>query len=195
MQLNKTQRKERMREIIDGYPLGVPFSDADRDEVTALTGVPLEHIEHRFNQAHPSDPRHLRVRYPGKAANDELEPFSWNKAISPKKAETLAKEAMRKAVADQIDEVRQCVEPVCEECGKAMDSKDVCVDHLYPFSVLAEQFFDQIGGLPELKDGPAGAGRVLADPSLENDWVVFHAENACYQVLCRSCNASKGVGL
>jgi hypothetical protein len=195
MQLNKTQRKARMKELIDGYPIGVPFSAEHLREVSELTGVALSHVEHCFNDHHPSDPRHLRVRYPGKAANDDLEPFSWNNAISPKKAETLAKEAMRKSVADQVDEVRQCVEPVCEECGKAMDSKDVCVDHIYPFNVLAEQFFDRIGGLPELKDGPAGAGRVLANPSEEDAWAVFHAENACYQVLCRSCNASKGVGL
>jgi DNA-binding transcriptional regulator YdaS (Cro superfamily) len=197
--LTKKSRKDRVRQIIDSYEFDVPFSQEHVDELSKLTGVCLTEVQRKFNEQYPSDPRHLRVRYCGiDAANDDpmvddegLTPFSWNKAISPPKALTEAKKVMRDAIKSDLKEFREAVDPACEACGA---TEDLCADHLYPFDAIVDEFIEQ-HGMPELKDGPPGAGKVIADEAWHDAWVLFHTERAVYQLLCRSCNASKGVSL
>jgi hypothetical protein len=60
-----------------------------------------------------------------------------------------------------------------------------------PFSVLATTFLLNNPYLEILNDN-SGTGWVIKDKSMLELWQNFHKEQATYQILCRSCNATKG---
>lgn len=183
--MKKKDRKDAVRQLIGRYPHNIEFSTEDVALLSDLTETHLFRAIRRINAEFPSDPRHIHVVFFGE---DDWVPFSWNKAISPVKHESEVKKAMRGCIKRDMDEFRWSVEQECEECGA---TEDLCCDHVYPFNRIAMRFIEA-HGLPELKEGRPGEGWILADESVVDDWVIFHTENAVYQLLCRSCNSSKG---
>lgn len=191
--MTKKARKEAVRAIIDRNSHGVAFDGddvanfrdlIDRDDIAGVMRVE--------NPTFPGDPRFIRVDH----GDGQWVPFSWNKAIDGWVADSppIVMRAMRHAIRDQMREFREegfndLVPAECETCG-ALD--DLTVDHVNPpFSAIVKQFTSEYG-VPALKEGRDGEGRVIANADVEASWAAFHAHHADFQILCRSCNASKG---
>lgn len=179
---------EKAREIIDRNKVGVLFSDDDVEEFGDVCQMPVEAAIRAINPQFPrTDPRHLRTMIDG-----VWEARSWRKWINKVSPEQEAKRAMRFAVRDDIKDFRDCVSPEC--CQKCGSFDDLTVDHKWPpFDHIANEFikaygFPKIIGSPD----PLVVVNMMEDQELEGKWVHYHAENAVYQLLCRSCNASKG---
>ena len=70
--------------------------------------------------------------------------------------------------------------------------KDLTVDHRYiPFVMIAKSFIDTEPNI-EITNDNKGIGWVIKDPNILKAWQHFHEERANYQILCRSCNSTKG---
>jgi hypothetical protein len=184
MKLPKTHRIKAARSLIDANTIGVPFPPQDLDLFNALCETAFSSVKRMHNPTYPKDPRHIHVLDAG-----VWKEFSWNKAINgkPKRPEHVV---LRKAVADEMHQWRMSQpDKVCERCG---GTNVITTDHVDPsFFDIAEAFIAEEGAVP-LMDGPPGAGDIMADIDQEARWIAFHASRAVYQLLCRSCNASKG---
>jgi hypothetical protein len=101
----------------------------------------------------------------------------------------LSREVMREAVSIDLWNFKKGLELICERCGS---TKHPSVDHVDPpFDGIEEQFIEA-NGLPAIDDAADGVGNVFADHAVEVSWIKFHMAHAKYQILCRSCNSSKG---
>lgn len=185
--ITKKARIEKAREIIDRNELNVPFPDGDVQEFAAVCQQPITAAIRRMNPLFPNDYRHLHTEIDGVWAAR-----SWRKLISPITPLQQAKIIMRHSIWQDMRDFSSCATPQeCASCG-AVD--DITVDHVWPpFDHIAMEFIEA-HGVPEIEI-PDDNFRVLdrfADAELEGKWVHFHAERAVYQLLCRSCNASKG---
>ena len=183
--LTKKYRKMRCSEIIRSYDVATYFTPYDLDELNFLLGSHFLFAMRRINETYPSDPAHLWVKYDV----GDMMPVSWNNLIYPKSERQKRHNAMRFAIADDIADIRGTMGAECEAC-QAMDHLQV--DHLVPpFMQIADEFIAQHGEF-EIINNDDGAGWVFADEAQEALWIVYHASRATYQILCRSCNASKG---
>ena len=183
--------------MIDRYAVGEPFSDDDLADLADLTDTELRHVVRGKNPMFPADKRHLHV-----TAYDWLRPqqWSWRGALEVAHArdpeEARANRAyqrvmfaLRFAVKDDMKDFRTAQDPA--ECAVCGDDDDLTTDHVKPpFIAIAREF---------LKFHPAielrtvqGCGALLSSVDIEAEWIAFHAARAVYQLLCRSCNSSKG---
>lgn len=190
-------RVARIRAIIDLYPLDTAFSEAHLAELSDLTATELRSAWRRINPIFPNDTRHLHVLA---YAWTEPNQFSWRSAAklagSKKPAEAVRQRqrhkrlfALRWSIRHDLHDFRAAAEPKnCWVCGSV---DNLAADHhRVPFISIAEEF---------LKLHPqfalrsiSGAGDVIADDDIEAHWITFHAQRACYQLLCRRCNSAKG---
>jgi 5-methylcytosine-specific restriction endonuclease McrA len=181
--MNKTQRLERIRGILDNYAINVVFAPEDVESLNNLTGWSFTHFKKVINPRTPSETRCLAVSNDGTS----YEVWSWRKAVTPVDNKT---PALRSAIQYQLDKFMKEWAPVCVSCGK---TKDLTVDHRnVPFSLLATTFLVNNPNL-EINNDNSGNGWVIKDTSMLELWQNFHAERATYQILCRSCNATKGI--
>jgi hypothetical protein len=176
----KIARTTAARAVIDRNKFGVPFSPEDVQEMNAHCGTEHTQFTRHRNAAFPADPRHL---------HNEAGPFSWNKAITQPHELTDPQRALRAAIAPLMREFMEDTEQTqCVKCGSA---DHLTVDHTPPFISIATEFM-ALHGVPALAHRKDGAGWVLKDDD-EAAWVPFHQSRVTLlQVLCRSCNASKG---
>jgi hypothetical protein len=184
--ITKELRKKLLCELIDKYGIGVEFAKDDVDLFISLA-LPQEHIsgvKKMRNQAYPNDPRHMWFLIDGVWVNR-----SWAKWIYPKSDKQKLKAAMRSEIQSDMDEFRISSNDPCAQCKSTQDLQTDHVDP--PFDTIAEDFI-AIKGTIEIASGPPGAGNIIADRELAWEWVAYHARHATYQILCRSCNASKG---
>ena len=186
--ITKKFRMEKAREIIDRNEIGVLFPDDDVEEFGDVCQMPIEAAVRAINPQFPrTDPRHLRTMIDG-----VWEARSWRKWIDKVTPEQEAKRAMRFAVRNDLKDFRDCISPdYCQRCGAC---EDLTVDHEWPpFDHIANEFLEAYG-LPVIvgSPDPAVVVNIMEDPDLEAQWIAFHASRATYQILCRSCNASKG---
>ena len=184
MKLTKKQRIEAARALIDANTHGVLFPPEKTDLFNALCGTAFKAVKRMPNPAFPKDTRHIHV-LDGEAWRE----FSWVKAIRGRPKRPLHA-VLRKAVGGEMRTWRMS-QPYrrCERCGS---EEVITTDHVDPsFFDIAEAFISQEGNI-ELMDGPPGAGDIISDIDVEARWIAFHASRAVYQLLCRSCNASKG---
>lgn len=188
--VTKTYRRAMCREIIDRNCLLVDFSDDDVREFVKMAGWDGEGItaiQRRKNPKFPSDTRHLHVCIDG-----EWQSKSWVKSIAPPAKYAEEKSVMRKAITTDTQEyLYGCGIDCCEHCGS---DQNLQVDHSDPaFDEIAIGFFNVVG-VPSIIPCQSGVGYVFKDIDAEAAWIAFHTANANYQILCRSCNASKGNG-
>jgi 5-methylcytosine-specific restriction endonuclease McrA len=185
--ITKKARIEKAREIIDRNEMDVPFPDGDVMEFAAVCQQPITAAIRRMNPMFPNDYRHLHTEIDGVWAAR-----SWRKLISPISEEQQAKIIMRHCIWRDMRDYRDSASP--QECASCGAKDDITVDHVAPpFDTIASEFM-ALHGVPKIEI-PDDNFRVLdrfEDPELEGLWVHFHAERAVYQLLCRSCNASKG---
>ena len=180
--MNKAQRLEKIRSILDCYALETVFAPNDTEELNDLTGWEFTHFKKVLNPRTPAETRCLAV------SNDGVtyEVWSWRKAIAPVDNKT---PALRSAIQPQLDAFMKGWVPICISCG---DTRDLTVDHRHvPFSLLATTFLLNNPNL-EITNDNSGTGWAIKDASMLELWQNFHSERATYQILCRSCNAKKG---
>jgi 5-methylcytosine-specific restriction endonuclease McrA len=188
---------ERAREIIDCYAIDQPFEHCHVDEIADLSGTLLRALYRKRNPLYPKDPRHVHA-----LAYDWLEPeqWSWRGAIqiaharNPEEARAARERqkillALRYAVKPDMEDFRDSQLPYeCAVCGSIAD---LSTDHKKPpFSLIAGEFLKDRPVI-DLRDVQGHSG-VISDVDIEADWIAFHAARAVYQLLCRSCNSSKG---
>lgn len=165
------------------HSLDEPFYAEIMPIFNMMVGRDFAAVKRVFNPSFPGDKRHLNV-FDG----ERWESFGWNKAINGR--DELGA-AMREAVRDCVEGYRD--EIPLKECAACQSTKDLTVDHKdTSFKKIKEAFINQ-NPLIELADGPAGAPKIFKDIDQEASWIAFHASQANYQLLCRSCNAKKGV--
>ena len=102
-------------------------------------------------------------------------------------------DVFRKLAAEQSQQYKsETSETDCAYAYKGGCSGPLHVDHAgMPFDDIAKAFVDE-HGMPELIDGPPGAGKILKDINMEANWIGFHAARVVYQLLCARHNCSKG---
>jgi 5-methylcytosine-specific restriction endonuclease McrA len=172
-----------MRALIDDNVFGKPFNEEHLQIAGALCGFTFLSITRMPCPGYPNNTRHLIVQT--ECGIDG--PFSWSKAIRGAKGKERYDDALRKAVREDLAAVFQAAEP--KECAYCGVTTNLTVDHVDPpFSVITKDFLASNDVVLVTKKSCAGWH--LADP---DPWINYHASRSTYQLLCRSCNASKGV--
>lgn len=183
--LTKKFIRDTVRSIIDSNALYVPFAPPDVDKMNELLGTNYQGFVRKKNPVYPSDPRHLYWISDGAS-----ESFSWLNCITAITPEQRIKKAMRESVRPDTDEFKWGFDP--QECVLCGASEHLQTDHVDPsFERIANEFMKLHKDIA-LVDGIGGVGEVFEDMNIEAEWIAFHAQRAVYQLLCRSCNASKG---
>lgn len=179
-------KKEQMRRIIDRYRYHVEFSPEDTQRIRELTGrTDIVRVRKAINPDYPSDTRHLHIE---SEIVHEWQSFSWNKAISPLTLESKIKKVLRDEVQYQIDYFKFNAVQKCNNCGS---TDHITVDHKsVSFDDMATDFMRL--NVCKIKHKANGVGYEMESRMVRRDWLKYHKETADYQILCRSCNASKG---
>lgn len=182
--LSKKLRKTFTRALIDIQEIGKPFSKGDLAAFKCLVGIEAANVVKIPNPEFPQDTRHIKV---------DGKPFSWNRAIDGYDEIIYLKKAMRDIISLDLRDFLSAADPCeCAFCG-AVD--DLTVDHAeIPFDTIASNFIERHGPI-ELDQTSSRVSGKFADMDIEAEWIAYHATNATYQVLCRSCNARKGKSL
>jgi hypothetical protein len=189
---------QEARDLIDSNKLDVPFCCADLKRLSDLSGTELRYAVRRANPQFPNDARHLHVLAYDWTTPDQ---WSWLHAIKiahardpheAHKARLRGKQlcALRYAVQRDLDDFRSAVWP--QECALCGGSADLTTDHVAPCFVEIACNFLELHGPIELRR-VRGCGDLIADAGLLAEWITYHARRAVYQLLCRSCNARKGI--
>ena len=179
------------RRIIDATPFGEEMTAGNAAVLRLLTGWHYTRIRHMPNLKHPTDKRYIEVLQD----NGEWITHSWRKTIVPTTEWQDLQKAMREAVAEHgMKKYRESAEKVCCYCGAL---SDLGVDHKSKsFDEIMQTFVTgyatEHGAYPAIKDGAMGQGRELVDPVVLAQWIAYHDGAADFQILCRSCNSSKG---
>jgi len=188
------ERKQLVRELIDRQPYNRLFDAADVEAMNDLCGWNFLNYKRVHNPTYSTDTRCVaHANY-----DENFVVWSWNRAISElhgferRRRGPILNQALRRAIQPHMRLNASGSPDFCAHC-ESQDS--LTLDHMtMPFSVIVAEFIkhhsEVFEGLGNKEDG---GGWYIADPVLEEAWVDFHAQNADYQVLCRSCNASKGV--
>ncbi len=184
-------KMSRCRALIDRTPFGCEFTAADLAEFNELTGVDATAARHMPNPTYPSDPRYVQVRGP-----DGWDGISWTNRIRSPNPKTELHKTLRVEIDPIIAEVkaalnvRVCPNPTGN--AKCNGPNNLQVDHVgLPFDEIASMFIAMSGPI-DIEKGPPGGVDTIRDRDLAAHWIEFHASHATYQILCRSCNASKG---
>ena len=184
----KKWRMEKAREIIDRNKFHVSFSAADLREFADIIGVDIQDAVREPDPQFPYNTRHVLFLINGKWVA-----MSWRKRIQENSTpESEAKYVMRFTVSRDMAEFKRSAKP--PECAYCGATDDITVDHVgVPFDDIAVAFMRE-HGVPDVVDSTE-EGRIVKmfrDPDIEKRWTEFHTSMARYQILCRSCNASKG---
>ena len=119
--------------------------------------------------------------------------------LSPEETELTS--AMRQAIQYQCGSWRRCnVSLTSSGCGQCASFQNLQVDHVQPFSTIKMEFLAQFENttrsiIPtEFGSHRTTCARIFlkADAYFKRKWQLYHAQYATYQILCRTCNASKG---
>jgi 5-methylcytosine-specific restriction endonuclease McrA len=104
--------------------------------------------------------------------------------------------ALRNAIRDQILAYKNIINDLkCVYCGSVENCE---IDHIIPFSVLCNEFFDTIDKTQIPTEFYKDIQRSCSLYFLEKDadfkekWKTHHQNMATFQVLCKSCNRKKG---
>lgn len=169
--------KQEVREIIGKYVVNDYLSDPDREAVSLLCGYEFQWVQ----RIYPKMGGGVAIRV---QCDDEshIGPWSWVKSIDGYSHEKNIMQAMRSA--SRLGTFRSVALERCNNCG-SLDN--LSVDHkTIPFVAITSQYVE-LHGQPNIVH--TGNAWELVNVS---QFLTFHDSLADYQVLCRSCNSSKG---
>ena len=109
--------------------------------------------------------------------------------------------AMRLAIQDEMNNFRK--QELRKHRGKLIDAitgkrlayRDAVVDHFpWPFSQIADEWLDMIGGIGEVKiaDQQNFRGMVMSDKTQVVSWRVYHTKRAFYRIISAKENEREG---
>lgn len=121
--------------------------------------------------------------------------FSYYKCVSAPNEAGQVRQAMRRAVADQVIAFKRASVAqgplVCQVTSEPLTWYTAHVDHAPPvFLTLADRWAASVGGYPAIRLSPAKdgeIGRALEDPE---PWQAFHQEHARLRIVSRLANLS-----
>ena len=181
---SKKARIERCRKLIDRQTVGQLFADADLAELMEYTGQTYLAAKVVRNPTYPGR-RYVRAQN----SHGVWDGISWLQDINKTPALQLLKTVFRAEVKSDTDRFFLSAIKICADCGTA---KNPTVDHKdKPFDDIFVEFYRQHGPI-KTASGGTGAADIIADRELARKWFQFHASQASYQILCGSCNSSKG---
>ena len=165
--------------------MDVEFSPEDVAALAAICGYPYEGCVIRRNADFPNSARHLHIKI-----NGDWSPRSWSKDIQGRDVLNDTKVAMRREVQPHMAVYREYSQhDSCQTCGK---TSDLTVDHADPPFIKIVESYVNAFGWPEIIERPSKIGSMIKNRDVAFAWYTFHAAHANYQILCRSCNSSKG---
>lgn len=176
--MNKKQRKEAARQLILSHKIGERFSSDATIVFGRICGYEFEWVERVAPKVGTAP-----AVYASWPDGDYVGSWSWVRSIDGYDENKSLTIAMWHA--SRLGTFRSVRKDRCAVCG-SMDR--LTVDHkTTPFSVITELFIDK-HGKPPIKN--VDFGWELVD---QVKFLAFHDQLADYQVLCASCNASKGI--
>jgi len=159
----KKAKTKRCQDLIDSQRMGALFGPEALAEFMGLTGEDLLAAKRAKNPRYPNDPRHVRVQWP----DGEWSEMSWTKR-------------------------RDAIAGLLRFCAKCQSEDDLTTDHTrVPFDAIAEEWLARNAPV-EIEKCPDGIGYRITRRDQAAAWITEHAGKSTYQILCRSCNASKG---
>jgi hypothetical protein len=179
-------RKAVAQNIIDRNDFVFAFSPADVFQMNKVLDTDCYGFIRKLNVRFPKDPRHLHQLF----EDGTSEAISWNKCITPLKPQQELARVFREAISCDTREFNEVFKP--RECASCGSTQMLQTDHVCPpFSDIQKEFTDTYSE-PKIEPREDGVGYRFADKDDEDRWYLFHAKRAIYQLLCLSCNASKG---
>lgn len=174
-----------MAEFLDSIPLNRDFTSEEVNIVNAITGWTYTAYQKRLTPPPNNSTRNIWVL-------DSNDFKSWNKAIDAKPSDVKRRldvaQACRAAIAPKMAQIRYWARH-CEHCNSTYNLQ---VDHkTTAFSKIFEQWFEQNPDV-DTGTGQQQIGHNLIKPEELASWIEYHDARADYQILCQSCNASKG---
>jgi len=184
----KKAKTKRCQDLIDSQRMGALFGPEALAEFMGLTGEDLLAAKRAKNPRYPNDPRHVRVQWP----DGEWSEMSWTKRIEKPNPTTLLKKVLRNEVQTDLDDFRDAIAGLLRFCAKCQSEDDLTTDHTrVPFDAIAEEWLARNAPV-EIEKCPDGIGYRITRRDQAAAWITEHAGKSTYQILCRSCNASKG---
>lgn len=185
--MTKKQRLEKAKAIIDQYSIGEKFNDQHLKEFEELTGAHFVYIKRVPHKPGHQPARHLECTCPEWNVYDGT--FSWQRAVQKLSNAQYKKLATNQAMREAVQPYQKAwllkQEKVCAAC---LSTENAQADHKdIPFIKIQSSFADQFGE-PEANYEREVGWKIRN----ERQWIEYHNSVATYQVLCRSCNASKG---
>jgi hypothetical protein len=121
--------------------------------------------------------------------------ISWKMCITGRENSDSLNIALRHTIDSQIKEYKNNNDTsYCDEC-KNKTGNDLHIDHVIQFKQLVNDFNKSRTDIPtEFDDAYDLPGRKIfksLDSKYENEWKIYHRENAILRPLCRQCNLSR----
>jgi len=185
-------KKARCQALIDRVPFGGMFSAAELAEFKEIIALEVLAARHMYNPTYASDKRYVQVQYP----DGSWDGISWRNCIEGVKHKTELHKVLRTEIEPDIADFRCAVDiRVCPNPNgnpRCNGADHLQVDHVgRSFYAIASEFIALFEPIETAK-GPPGGVDTIKDRDVAAKWIEFHASHAVYQILCRSCNASKG---
>ena len=123
-------------------------------------------------------------------ADGTREDISYRCCINSRPTNYNINSALRYAIEPQIKAFRNSSELVCEFCKSI---EDIQIDHIITFKDLTDCFLKNRKDIPTLFDDNDynSCKFKLEDKRFENEWYIYHQNNAKLRCLCRKCNLAR----
>lgn len=202
----KSAARDRVRKLLNEWPLGQPLTDHDRAMVLAAVarhpdaarkiGPGVQSIVVREQPPYNSRGFWL-IRTDGSDVD-----VSYRECFQPSTPAAKVHTALRMEVTDQISAFRlgalvpgvTCPGGI-SPCGRVLENTpDTHVDHHDPlFHELVSSFAQAFGGIRNLhtRSVERGIGDYLVNRAIAGMWRDFHGQHARLRLLCGSCNTSR----
>ncbi len=122
-----------------------------------------------------------------------IDNISWVACVTGKKKDSF-KSALRVSIEPQIKDFRTKCIYECSICKTKVSPIDSHVDHENHFEEILCKFLKTTNKKKptEFKDTDDGRKSfTLNDKEYEDEWKLFHENNACLRLLCKSCNLKR----
>ena len=119
---------------------------------------------------------------------EEKVDFSWDVCCGfTKSSKEKLNCALRNAIQPFMSEFRKSLPK--EECVFCKSTEKIQIDHIYPFSLIRDQFLIGRTEIPTQFRG--NIFFQMDECDFKTEWVAYHNKIATYQPLCKPCNSRK----
>lgn len=121
---------------------------------------------------------------------DKKVDFSWDICCFYfKSRKELLNNTLRNSIKPYMDAFRKSLPK--EECKFCQSTIKVQIDHIYPFSLIRDEFLKDRVDIPTSFQGNVFIQFKPEDEAFKQDWIAHHNKIATYQPLCKACNLRK----